>query len=150
MILILAILWLVFSANFGLYFLAAGIISLLTTLAITKKYFSQSNYDLFICGFKLSWLCFFVSLLREIVVSSFIISRIIWSKNIEIEPLEGYVDCAELSENKKVIYANSITLTPGTMTLKLEKDRIFVHALDKSFLQDLKNGGLKKIVEKIS
>lgn len=37
------------------------------------------------------------------------------------------------------IYANSITLTPGTVTVLIEKDKLFVHALDESFMSDLES-----------
>lgn len=149
MILLLFIFWIIFSGYFEFYFLSAGLLSLFLVVIITGKFFPQSRATLFMVGFRLSWLRFFIKLLREIFSSSIKVSKIIWSKKIEIEPEEGYVDCSYFSENKKVIYANSITLTPGTMTLKLEDGQIFVHAIDKSFMEDLRNGGLTRIIEEI-
>jgi multicomponent Na+:H+ antiporter subunit E len=45
-----------------------------------------------------------------------------------------------------VVYANSITLTPGTVTLLLTADEIRVHALSKGAAEDLKTGNMAKAV----
>jgi multicomponent Na+:H+ antiporter subunit E len=44
----------------------------------------------------------------------------------------------------KVTYANSITLTPGTVTLQLEKDWIEAHALMESTARDLEGGEMER------
>ena len=48
-----------------------------------------------------------------------------------------------------VIYANSITLTPGTVTLSTEDNKLLVHALDIRFMKDLQDGIMDKTIEGI-
>lgn len=43
-----------------------------------------------------------------------------------------------------VIYANSITLTPGTVTIKLSKDNLTVHALSKEAASELATGAMSE------
>lgn len=44
----------------------------------------------------------------------------------------------------KVTYANSVTLTPGTVTLLLEEDHLEAHALLKSSAASLKSGAMER------
>ncbi|MDT8409646.1 MAG: Na+/H+ antiporter subunit E [Wenzhouxiangellaceae bacterium] len=46
----------------------------------------------------------------------------------------------------KVTYANSVTLTPGTVSLLLDPDRLEVHALLQSTADDLESGTMEKWV----
>jgi multicomponent Na+:H+ antiporter subunit E len=38
------------------------------------------------------------------------------------------------------VYANSITLTPGTIAINVDEDMITVHALSREGAEDLKSG----------
>ena len=44
------------------------------------------------------------------------------------------------------MYANSITLTPGTVTTQIEKDVLEVHALSSDMAEDVKSGEMDKMV----
>lgn len=83
---------------------------------------------------------YFFWLIREIVFSSIAVSKIAWRKNpITYQVIEPVIS----SQNTKigrVIYANSITLTPGTVTLNIEGNNLLVHALDLKFMEDLQEG----------
>ena len=41
-----------------------------------------------------------------------------------------------------MIYANSITLSPGTVTVELIGDKIKIHTLSKSAVEDLQRGDM--------
>ena len=45
-----------------------------------------------------------------------------------------------------MIYGNSITLTPGTLTVEVDQDNLFVHALCDSSLNELEVGEMDKRV----
>ena len=45
-----------------------------------------------------------------------------------------------------VIYGNSITLTPGTLTIEVDQDYLIVHALCDSSLNELEVGEMDKRV----
>ncbi len=49
----------------------------------------------------------------------------------------------------RVILANSITLTPGTITVSLEEDELVVHCLDKSMAEGMDDLIFERLLEKM-
>lgn len=49
-----------------------------------------------------------------------------------------------------VLFANSITLTPGTLTVDLKGDRYLVHALSSKTAADLLEGSMSRKVARLS
>ena len=68
-------------------------------------------------------------LLKEIVVANFDVAGRILSPRLPIQPTLISVRASQKGELARVIYANSITLTPGTVSVGMERDTITVHAL---------------------
>ena len=68
-------------------------------------------------------------LAKEIVESNIEVAKIILSKKMPIKRNLVTVPAGPKSSLGKVILANSITLTPGTVSIKMENDEILVHAL---------------------
>jgi multicomponent Na+:H+ antiporter subunit E len=90
-------------------------------------------------------------LMWEIIKSSISVSKIAWRRNIAIYPSIEPIISAQSTELAVVVYANSITLTPGTVTLSTEDNKLLVHALDINFMEDLQDGTMdKKILEIIA
>ncbi len=100
-------------------------------------------------AFKISGLGYFFWLLKEIFSSALSVSFIAWRKAMMIQPIMEPVKTDQKTELGKIIYANSITLTPGTVTLSLEGRHLMVHALDVSFMEDLQEGPMDSKVLKI-
>ena len=57
-----------------------------------------------------------------------------------IDPQIAKVPTLKHTDVSKVTYANSITLTPGTVTMDLQNDEITVYALSQDAIDDLKTG----------
>src|SRR5437868_6879364 len=88
-------------------------------------------------------------LFKEIIKSSLRIIAIIWRPNLKLEPVFEWIDCAGLSEKAIVLYGNSITLTPGTVTLDVSNNMLLVHALEQSSIDDLKKGVMRERVKRV-
>jgi multicomponent Na+:H+ antiporter subunit E len=88
-------------------------------------------------------------LIAEIIKSSISVSKIAWRRNISIYPLLEHIISGQNTELGVVIYANSITLTPGTVTLSTEDNKLLVHALDIKFMRDLQDGTMDRKIEEI-
>ncbi len=80
-----------------------------------------------------------VVLVWEIVKSSLTVIRIATAPKIEIEPQIVFFHTDLKEERFRVILANSITLTPGTITVLLENNVLCVHCLDKSMAEGLED-----------
>jgi len=76
----------------------------------------------------------------EIVKSNVDVARRIISPSLPVAPSVRWLPASQRSELSRVLYANSITLTPGTLSIDLEGDRIEVHALNENSLDALERG----------
>ena len=76
----------------------------------------------------------------EIVKSNVDVSRRILSPSLPIAPAVRWLPASQRSELTRVIYADSITLTPGTLSIDLEDGAVEVHALNEGFLDELERG----------
>jgi multicomponent Na+:H+ antiporter subunit E len=72
---------------------------------------------------------YFLWLLKEIVKSNIDVTKCILARNMPIQPQVIRAKATQHDELGKVIYANSITLTPGTFTMDIDGDEFVVHAL---------------------
>lgn len=78
-----------------------------------------------------------VLLVTEIIKANLAVIRMILDKRFEPKPQLVQFDTALRRERHRVTLANSITLTPGTITVSLNEDRYTVHCLDVSMMEDL-------------
>jgi len=79
---------------------------------------------------KLFTYCFW--LIKEILKSNITVTKTILSPEINVKQNMFDVPLSPKSEAAQVIFANSITLTPGTITVETEKKSLLVHALNFS------------------
>jgi multicomponent Na+:H+ antiporter subunit E len=93
--------------------------------------------------------CFW--LVKEILKSSFTVIRIIWSRQLSITPTFEWVEFKDsaFSDIGLVVYGNSITLTPGTVTADTTNGMLLVHALEQSSIEDLHKGEMAHRINKI-
>lgn len=92
---------------------------------------------------------YFCVLIQEIVKANLCVLKIIVSPEIQPEPALVYF-CTDLkSELSKVILANSITLTPGTITVSLEENRFCVHCLDRELAEGMEESVFVELLKKM-
>ena len=72
------------------------------------------------------------------------VAKAIVSSPMAIAPTVFTVTGSQRSELGRVIYANSITLTPGTVTIDLVDDKLTVHALTPAGLEGVKSGEMDR------
>lgn len=68
-------------------------------------------------------------LIKEIIKSNIDVTRIVLSPNMKLKRNLIEIGANQRSDLGRVILANSITLTPGTVSVRMDGDRILVHAL---------------------
>lgn len=88
-------------------------------------------------------------LLWEIVKANMATIRFIMSIKHKNEPVLVSFKTTLKTQTAKTILANSITLTPGTITVSLEEDEYVVHCLDKSFSEGLSDSSFVKLLTKM-
>lgn len=124
-----ATLWLLLS---GIYdnslLLGLGVFScaLVTFIAARMRLIDKETVPLHL-GLKI--IGYWIWLAEEIAKANIAVTKAIFSNSSVVRPVVFTFETGLESEYAKVILANSITLTPGTVTVELIGDRLTVHAL---------------------
>lgn len=141
--------WLVFSGIHTPRFYLFGLISsaLATALALRMNVVDNEGHPFHLAfTAPLYWLW----LLKEMVKSGLGVTKLVWSPNETIAPHFAWLKITQNCDLGRTIYANSITLTPGTVCIDIENKRVFVHALEKASIRDLENGNMDRRVSKLT
>ena len=88
-------------------------------------------------------------MLKEIIVSNLNVAKIVLSPQIVISPQIVTIKTKIKSDFNKAIFANTITLTPGTLTISMDGDKIEVHCLKGEYSKELTNSAFEKIIMKV-
>lgn len=89
---------------------------------------------------------YIAELIREIYQANVYVLRYILSSRYENEPVLVTFKTKVKSEALRAVLANSITLTPGTITAEVKEDTFTVHCLDKDLSEGLENSAFEKIL----
>ena len=141
--LILFSLWLLMSGHYNVLIVSLGIISCAFCVYVAKrgKLIDDEGLPIFFMPRLLNYL---IWLFKEILKSNLITAKVII--NGKYEPETFTVKTSQITDVAKVIYANSITLTPGTVTTKIQKGVFEVHALNSDFGNDVRTNEMDKKV----
>ncbi len=142
----LLVTWIVFSGHISPFFILAGLISCAIALYFAQRMdvIDRRAYPLYL---KLKAPLYLLLLLKEILFSALKVSQRVWHVNPRISPVLGWVRTRQKSDVGKALYANSITLTPGTVCINVEGDLLEVHSLSKRGLDDLHDGFMDEVIE---
>ena len=143
--LVLAILWWLLSGYFVPLLLSLGVLSVILSVVISRRmdvidHEGQPLHLSWKIGFYWLWL------LKEIFNSAVQVSGVILKKKMPIHPAMLHIKPTQRSEMGHVIFANSITLTPGTITVAMEDGELLVHALSKEAADGLMTGDMDRRV----
>lgn len=126
----LASLWLLLSGLYKTLIFSLGAISVILTVFIITRMDKVDEHKL---GYDIGVFATFkylLWLLKEIAKSNIAVTKIILAGKQPQHQKMFEVPVSQKSEIAQVIFANSITLTPGTITVETEDDNFIVHALD--------------------
>ena len=88
-------------------------------------------------------------LLKEILKANAAVFRMILTRKETIEPVLVHVHTDLKTETARVILANSITLTPGTITVSMTDRQLLVHCLDKSLADGMEDSVFVELLRKM-
>ena len=141
---ILLILWLLMSGHYTFLITTLGVLSCIFCVCLAKraKLIDDEGLPLIFFPRLTNYLLW---LFREIVNSNISTAKAIITGKINPEIFT--VKVSQISEVGKVTYANSITLTPGTVTTQINKNTFEIHALNSDFGDDVRSGQMDKKVK---
>ncbi|MBX3447269.1 MAG: Na+/H+ antiporter subunit E [Parvibaculaceae bacterium] len=121
-------LWLALSGYFKAFLLAVGFLSCLFTVFLARR-MKLLDDEAVPLQLRLTLPLYWSWLGGEIFKSAWAVSKIILSRNIALSQQLIAVESPLKTDMGHVIFANSITLTPGTVTVEAAPGKFLVHAL---------------------
>ena len=137
--------WLLMSGHYTPLILFLGAISVGFVLYLTKRMDSLDE-DTFEFKLKRRHFSYWSWLAKEIFKANLDVAKVVLAPNMKLSPRMLRVPSSQSSDLGTVIYANSITLTPGTVSVDIEGDEIIVHALTQELMDGLTEGDMDKRV----
>ena len=132
MFFIFLILWLIFSLKINVEIAAVGTVVSIAAYWFARKHLRHKTAaDRKILKNMRHGLRYIAILIYEIAKANVIMFRIVFSRNPEIKPRLIFFKTNLKTGAARVVLANSITLTPGTITVALNDDVFCIHCLNE-------------------
>ena len=150
MLLLFFLAWVVFNGRLTLEIALFGIVVSCAIYAFICKFMDYSPqkelrfYKKIPLFFQYIW-----CLLREIVSANIAVCRMILTQRERIEPVIVHVHTDLKTQTGRMLLANSITLTPGTITVSMTDTELLVHCLDKSLSEGIEDSAFVHLLHKL-
>lgn len=145
---VLALMWWLWSGYATALLLSFGLISCLLVLWIALR-MDVVDREATPLHLTLSAPLYWLWLSKEILRSNIDTCQRILQPGSKVEPVVVDVLADQSTDLGKVIFANSVTLTPGTLSMLLDDQHLQVHALHQSAIDDINTGAMSKRVKKL-
>ena len=148
MYILLLVFWIILNGKITLEILLIGAVLAAAIFWFMCKFLEYSpKYEICVAKNILWILTYFVVLLIEIFKSAITVYKLVYSRKIEIQPQMVFFDVDIKSEFLRFVLANSITLTPGTITVDVDEKHFCVHALDYTLAEGIESSVFIKILK---
>jgi multicomponent Na+:H+ antiporter subunit E len=144
----LALFWLVLSGHFTPLLLGFGLLSVVLVLWLLRR-MDRIDGEPVMSVSAPGLLLYLVWLLWAVVKTNIDLARRILHPALPVRPVWGRLDIRVESPLEKTLYANSITLTPGTLTTDVRDDHFLIHAVTPEALEELRRGDMERRIRRI-
>lgn len=144
----LFILWMLMSGHTAPLLIGFGVVSSILVAWIAHR-MEVVDHEGFPIHLSRRAIAYWPWLIWEIFKANVDVARIIVKKDMPISPVMFRTKASQESEVGQVTYANSITLTPGTISVAVGEGMIDVHALTEEAAVELQNGTMDRQVYKM-
>ena len=137
--------WLLLSGFFEPFLVTVGALSALSVVVLARRMYLVDHEG---HPIHLGWsaLSYWPWLLVEIAKSAWDVTRIILNPRLPVSPILIRTRASQKTTVGVVTYANSITLTPGTISVDVARGEILVHALTREGAAGLQSGEMDRRV----
>lgn len=137
--LLLTVFWILLSWHFTLFMCGCGVASIALTLYLAVRMQVVDSESLPVhMPIRIVW--YWLWLAKEVALSTWDVTRHIWSPALQIRPRVMRVKSTPKTSFGVMLYANSMTLTPGTVCLDVADGHITAHALTDAAAAGLESG----------
>lgn len=150
MFLVFFALWIIFNGQLTAEIAAFGVIIAGVMYLFLCKFLNYSpRRDLFLLKKAPLLLRYIITLVVEIVKANQAVFRLIYTAEYELEPVVVHFRTDLRSTFARVLLANSITLTPGTITVSLRDNEYTIHCLDKELAEGIDSSVFVTLLRKM-
>ena len=150
MYIIFLLLWIMLNGQFNLEIVCFGIVIAGVLYAFVCRFLDYSPKKDLLLMRKLPYiLAYILILIWEIIKANMDAIRLSLSVRNEVDPVIVRFRTDLKSRAARVALANSITLTPGTITVALEEDELIVHALDETLIEGIDESIFVRMLRKM-
>ena len=144
----LAILWGLMSGHATAFAIGMAVVSIPVVLWLTRRAGLLGPWAQPFPALSVAWR-YWCWLIWQILLSNVQVIRAVLHPRMPITPVMGWVPATQKTELGRATYCNSITLTPGTVTVSIEKDRVLVHALLREGFESASTGDMDRRVSEL-
>ncbi len=150
MLLLFFLVWVVFNGRLTLEIALFGVAVAGAVFAFVCKFMGYSLQKELRFYKKIPSFCqYLYYLVKEIIAANITVSRMILTRKEQMEPVIVHVHTDLKTETARMMLANSITLTPGTITVALTENDLLVHCLDKSLSKGMEGSVFVRLLHKM-
>ena len=144
------LIWVIFNGQLTAEIAAFGVVIAGVMYWFLCRFFDYSpRYDLFLLRKAPLLLHYFFTLVVEILKANLTVFKLIYTAEYVREPAVVHFKTDLRSTFARVLLANSITLTPGTITVALTGNEYTVHCLDKELAEGISSSVFVELLAKI-
>lgn len=145
--------WVIFSGQFDAFHLTLGFLSSVLITVISSDFlFADRSRSL---GKRIREAClfpgYFLWLLYQILLSNIHVLKLALSPRgmNEVEPSVVRIKTKLKTDFGKYVLANSITLTPGTITIDMQDDELIIHSISEHTAAGVKDEAMERRISKV-
>ncbi len=145
---VLSVFWLLLSGHYTPLLLGLGLASVLLVAWFQRRMDRVDQEPVALRpGFRL--FLYLAWLLWSVIKANIDLARRIWDPKLPVVPLWTRLDTQVTTPLEKTLYANSITLTPGTLTTDVCDDHFIIHALSQEGIDELREGEMERRIRRL-
>jgi len=150
--------WLLLSGHYDLFHVSMGLVSSVAIVLLNlrvRQYFTFRDELFRTSGMTVSlnlgrFIFFYIPwLIWQVVIASLQVAYVVLNPRMPIRPSLLKFKTRLPNTSSKVILGNSITLTPGTITIQIQDDEFLVHALMDASSSSIIDGTLPEQVARL-
>ena len=144
--LVLLCFWLVLSGHYTAITVPAGIVSVIGVVLLARRMdiVDEEGHPIHLLPRAL--FSYWPWLAKEIAKAAWDVTKIVLNPKLPVSPTLIRVRANQRTAVGIAVYANSITLTPGTITARVKGNELLVHAITRDGAEDLAEGTMDRRV----
>ena len=148
MLLLFFLVWIIFNGAITTEILIFGVVVAFLMFGFVCKFMDYSlRKEVLLIKRSGYFVLYLINLLIEIIKANVSVCHFVLYGTEQIEPVMVSFHTTLKSRLARVILANSITLTPGTITVSLHGEEVIVHCLDRSLAEGMEDSSFVKMLE---